>query len=1161
VSGHWEDIRRLAIAFRRELAIPQTPLAHARDVLTAALHQEGLTACALAPSHPLLAGAQAVFDPESHRIWYDNTLDDATVQLVLAHEVGHSRLHGDRAACTAAQAIRSGLDGASTSGLAVVEGYGPEARQEHEANLFARELLLPASAARTAFIADGLGLTDFVKATGLPEPVLAQHLVYSVLVSDLIDVNEAKLFKTEASEPSLDQSQAKAAAAEGPLLVVAGPGTGKTRALVGRVTHLLGEGVAPSSILALTYSNKAAEEMRSRVAAVSPEAAVQMWIGTFHAFGLDVLRRFGNRIGIPVDPEVLSQVDGLALLEKDLNSLGLNQYLNLWDPTRALRDILTAISRAKDELIAPERYRELAEAMLAKAVDEQQHQDALQALEVAGVYAHYDAEVRARGAVDFGDLIARSVEVLRHQDGVALTELRAQFRHILVDEFQDVNHASAVLLQQLAGDGKGVWAVGDVRQSVYRFRGADPPNVRDFPKLFPGATVTSLSTNYRAQPSIVATYAAFAPQMEATAGHPFESWKVSRPDANAEVLVRVADDGDAEGDGIAKEAQRLAARTDDPIPLRNQAILCRSHLMLERIARRLERAGIPVLYLGDIFEREEVRDLLSLIALACEPDGRALIRVARFATYAIPLVDALALIRTAKERNLPFPQALELANDPSVKLSADGASGVNKLKRDIDGLCYGKSAWSLLSGYLLDRSDYLASLLEATSLAARQQRLAIYQFLQFALEQLEVQRIARPENQWKDPKRIFLDFVRRLAVYGDERQLRQVPDWANGLDAVRLMTIHGSKGLEFRAVFIPYLGARYMPSPRRPVICKPPVGMLLNEENAHAQEEECLFFVALSRAMDALCLSRASRYGKQTSNASRLLEAIQPSLACGDADSAEWAASPVTENHEQASALSPREDFDAKSLDVYIKCPRKYFYESVLGIPDRASGSAYVGFHRVVYEVLRWLREGRTAGRTITSNEVELYLQETWLRIGPHQHPYAPLYEAAAKSLIARARSRLDDGSGELLQPAWTIPLEHGRVSVTPEHVEVLAPTVDGAPRLRIRRTRTGRPTKSEHSKEIYGLYFAAARAHHPDHVPEIETLFLSTDEVAPVALDPKKAKSRLVKYDKAMLGIRSGAFDAVPSDRQCPRCPHFFICSVAEDGSSPTVPADPTPT
>ena len=257
-----------------------------------------------------------------------------------------------------------------------------------------------------------------------------------------------------AGVSALDDSQMTAARAEaGPHLIEAGPGTGKTRTLIARIEWLLEQGVDPTSILVLTFSNKAAEELRERVAASSPDAAPAIWAGTFHAFGLEILRKFGDRLGLDPNLRVADPGDALLLLEEELPSLPLKHYLRLYEPAFALRDMLTAISRAKDELIGPEGYRELGEEMLAVAGDDgDEVEKAEKAIEVAEVFAVYEGLLEARGVVDFADLIVKPVRLLQDDSEVG-EALRAQYEWILVDEYQDVNRASGVLLKLLAGVG------------------------------------------------------------------------------------------------------------------------------------------------------------------------------------------------------------------------------------------------------------------------------------------------------------------------------------------------------------------------------------------------------------------------------------------------------------------------------------------------------------------------------------------------------------------------------------------------------------------------------------------------------------------------------------------------------------------------------------
>ena len=918
----------------------------------------------------------------------------------------------------------------------------------------------------------------------------------------------------------------------GPLLLEAGPGTGKTRTLVGRIVFLLEQKVPPTAILALTFSNRAAEEMRSRVADVNPEDAARIWIGTFHAFGLELLRKYGTYIGLPARPRVLDPSDSIALLERLLPELNLNHYQNLYDPTIHLRDILAAISRAKDELVGPEEYAAFAESMLNLATAPDEVEAAEKAVEVAGVYKAYQEALDRENLLDFGDLISKAVYLLRTHTDVRDT-LRDAYHHILVDEYQDVNRASGLFLKEVAGAGAGLWVVGDTRQAIYRFRGAAPANMQRFGDDFPGAKVKSLRYNYRSQPAIVDVFAGLACDMRAGQGGPsFSRWEPKRPDSGGQVLMEVADDLTAEAKGIANEIERQRA---SGIPYSQQAILCRSHTNLGRMGAQLEELGVPVLYLGDLFERSEVRDMLSLLSLTCEPDGRGLVRVARFPEYDIPLNDVLALRELASERNVRFPDALNLAATATT-VSTKGKEGIALLARHIDGMRHVRP-WRLLAYYLFERSRYLDTLLYDQSVVGQQRLLALYQFLQFAREQ----RPAAP-GQANDAKLRLLQHIRQLEIYGDEKQLRQLPTWADGIEAVRLLTVHASKGLEFQAVYLPALGRGIFPASRQPQPCPPPKGMIDSKHNDHDDEEECLFFVALSRAKDVLCLSRPRRYGARNSNASDLLERIASLLPSSPSGPVTWRSSAPTE----ATAAEPEpaiEPYAAEDLEVYRRCPRQFLYECVLGLSRRREDSGYVEFHRCVYRVLRWMAEARATGSTVDESAALAYLAKVWEEQGPQEHLFEEIYRNSAADLVRRAVSRPFTSAGNTSRPQWEVQVPLGRIHFTPDHVEVLD---DGSEV--IERLRTGRPTKSEMGKDIYALYVTAAQNAEPRVLRTVNVRYLSADQVDTVDLKPGTIATRLNHYNDAIRGILRKDFAPRPNDRNCPRCPHYFICPLGED-------------
>lgn len=527
--SHATDIRTLARAHAARLRVLTGGDACAESILAAAENDTGVSRVPVAAGDALLDGGDAVYDPEPRLIWYNRDVDSGLAAMYQAHEYAHLWLgHAGRLRCDKRDIDPEAPEEPVPVGVHRVECYGPKERRERDANIFARELLLPTDLLRQWFVDQGLGAIEIAERVGVPFGVVHHQLAYAVLVGDLPrsgveerseSEDDAGLVTPASLIASLDASQRDAACIDhGPVLVEAGPGTGKTLTLVARVLHLLDCGVDPRSILALTFSNKAAEEMRERVARVAPDSAPLIWIGTFHAFGLELLRKYGTRIGLPTDPRVLDPVDAMFLLEQDLSALKLHYYQHLPEPTRYLKDMLAAISRAKDELATPDDYEREALAMLAAAQDDEAVQTAEKALEVARVYRVYQTALIEQGALDFGDLIARAVALLRDETLDVGAVVRETYPRVLVDEYQDVNRASAILLAALAGDGRGLWVVGDARQSIYRFRGAAPLNMARFTTDFPGGRVLRLSTNYRSQPPIVDVVSRFAAGMPALPG-------------------------------------------------------------------------------------------------------------------------------------------------------------------------------------------------------------------------------------------------------------------------------------------------------------------------------------------------------------------------------------------------------------------------------------------------------------------------------------------------------------------------------------------------------------------------------------------------------------------------------------------------------------------
>jgi DNA helicase-2/ATP-dependent DNA helicase PcrA len=1216
---HWSYIRAQArlrhhevLDYAAHATQPQPSGAMTAEQFLA--HAESLTGLVRVPlpsGDPLLYGAQATLDDGF--IYYDAETTPWLALYYQAHEFAHHWLHNGGSLCSGEDVDFTDSEDKALYGEGRIEAYGPHQRRETEANVFAREFLLPGDELRRLYLEEILNAAQIASRFGLALDFVLHNLAYALLAPDVEGAFSAPKADDESETQSadsltLDESQRVAAhSAHTPMLVAAGPGTGKTRTLVGRILHLLDSGVTPDRMVALTFSNKAGEEMHERVERFAPDAAQKIWVGTFHAFGLELLRRYWQQAGLPPRARVLDPVDALFILERSLPQLNLDHYQNLYEPTTHLGTILAAISRAKDELVSPDKYAELAEAMLTRARSEgdvEGTRRAERAAEVARVYRFYQSHLEREGLLDFGDLIFRTMRLLREREDVR-AEVRAQYRHVLVDEYQDVNRACGVLLGLLTDRGEGLWVVGDARQALYRWRGAAPAQVRHFLKDFPHGHTQALTVNYRSLPPIVSLVSVVASQMrvlptsdsqtEAAAKAErtdFCSWYAHRHESDATqdevsaVRFEIATDADAE----AREVARLIkSRKERGVPFRSQAIICRKHSQLVKFAKTLEAEGVPALYLGDIFERSEVRDLLALVALACDGSGRTLPRVARFPEYNIPLHEVRAVLQSAKKTEREFPGALasfkpahdmsviarnkiekaitETDETKSLAVGEDGAGkeGLARLIYHLAHVTHLQSAWKVLANYLFVHSRYLAPLLADDSSAGAQRCLAIYQLLQFLHN--EGARAVETTNE-SDARRAILRYVRRLKSLSEDKSLRPVPVSAEGLDAVRLTTVHGAKGLEWSCVYLPYLGRGHFPAKRQHESCPPPADMVKTfsdgeegvdeaQKDLHLEEEECLFFVALSRARDSLCLSRAERYGGNNSKASELLEKIEEHLPRAANGPATWSTeieqdvtAVISETTQQPADTKPL--FTERQLGAYLKCPRKYFYEQRLYLSGRGEETAYLRFHSCVYEMLAWLAGERMAGR-LAEDSVDAFQEDAqaqltclWRVKGPVGHVYESFYREQAALMVERAVRHYARARGRLFQQTWLIERPGALVSLTPDYVELIQEANSAT--LLLRQTRTGRPPAKTPDDDIYALLYAIAAEHFPQARSRIEVLYLSTDEIIELNLSQRTINTRLKHYDAAVAGILSGEFPPEVSEHQCPRCAHFFTCPKAED-------------
>ncbi|WP_291139775.1 UvrD-helicase domain-containing protein [Dokdonella sp.] len=447
------------------------------------------------PDDSALSGADAVLVRAFRQIIVRDDVDVPERAFLVAHEFGHWVLHPEeQEGCR--KVIVSHLNPAEddTLGAKRVEAYGARERAELQANLFARDLLLPHALARALFDA-GRTAGQIAAELELPLELVRQQLLDAVLLPhDAISEESPE----PALSPTIEQRDAARSDAR-TSLVVAGPGTGKTATLLMRIEHLLANGTMPAELLVLTFSNRAARELVDRLEAAGVPGAHEMWVGTFHAFGLEFLRKNHERFGLRPEFGVADKMAQIALLEPHIYGLPLRSFNPLGDPLPWLDQVVKTTQRAKDELLDAEAFGTMVEDSAARSDADRLARER----DVATLYRHYESLLRAHGGlVDFGDLIMLPARALGAGMGEFLPSV-GRFRHMLVDEYQDVNRASAELVKALAANADSLWVVGDPRQAIYRFRGASMRNIVRFEDDFPKHRVFRLNGNWRSFEEIV----------------------------------------------------------------------------------------------------------------------------------------------------------------------------------------------------------------------------------------------------------------------------------------------------------------------------------------------------------------------------------------------------------------------------------------------------------------------------------------------------------------------------------------------------------------------------------------------------------------------------------------------------------------------------------
>ncbi len=634
----------------------------------------------------------------------------------------------------------------------------------------------------------------------------------------------------------------------GPLLIVAGAGSGKTKALTTRIAYLLAaRGVQPGEVLAITFTNKAAAEMRERVAAVVGGRARAMWVMTFHSACVRILRAEAKKLGFSSTFSIYDAADSQRLMTLVCRDLDL-------DPKRfPARSMSNQVSDLKNELVDHESFAAKAETVADK--------------QLAAVYALYQARLKEANALDFDDLIMTTVDLFQAFPDVA-EHYRRRFRHVLVDEYQDTNHAQYVLVRELVGaaGGRGerqtapgavapaeLCVVGDADQSIYAFRGADIRNIEDFENDYPDATVVLLEQNYRSTQTILSAANAVIAK---NAGRKDKRLWTDTGDGER-IVGYVADNEHDEAAFVAAEVDQLG--DDRGVRPGDVAVFYRTNAQSRVFEEVFIRVGLPYKVVGGVrfYERKEVRDALAYLRVLANPtDTVSLRRILNTPRRGIGERAEACLDAFASRERLPFSEALRRCDEVggmatrSAKAVAEFAALMDELRALVAG---GMPPAEVLEA-VLDRTGYLAELGASTDPQdeSRVENLA------------ELVGVAREFSE-RSPEGGVAEFLEQVSLVADADQ---VPGEGEGV--VTLMTLHAAKGLEYPVVFLTGLEDGVFPHLRT-----------LGDER-ELQEERRLAYVGITRARERLYLSRAhlrSAWGQTSYNPpSRFLDEVPDAL-------------------------------------------------------------------------------------------------------------------------------------------------------------------------------------------------------------------------------------------------------------------------------------------
>jgi len=942
---------------------------------------------------------------------------------------------------------------------------------------------------------------------------------------------------------------------QGPLLIVAGAGTGKTTVIARRIAHLIASGRArPSEILALTFNEKAAAEMEERVDVLVPYGYADTRISTFHAFGEEVLGSFGIEIGFAPGFTVLDQTAQAIFLSEHLEALVLRHYAPLSDPTKYLSHLARFFNKLKDYPISTRELATFAERALAAAGDEAERDRAERTLELALAAGHYERLLWKQGFVDFGDLLSLTLRLF-DESPAALRNYQERFRYVMVDEFQDTNPVQFEIVRRLTAPHRNLVVVGDDDQSIYRFRGAHLQNILKFHEFFPGARSIVLHTNYRSSREILKTARRLIQvnqdrletrlgiSKELTSEKTGPAPRIKELSTEAEEAAWVA--------GEIRAAVESGARC-----CRDFAILVRSNRNAEPFLAALDGQGVPYYFSGSrgLFQRPEIRELIALLYSLSQDTREDYLYLLAQSAYSVPGEDLNRLVHALETEPSGLRALMERAARGSAPaaISDEGKERLGTMLADLRALeviARDKRVGEVLRSYL-ERRGVMKRLRAPTHFEDEIQARNIVKFFKLVQDFGTVAVVDRVP--------LFLRHLGMIMEHGEDPAVAEIGEES---DVVQVLTIHRAKGLEFPVVYLVQAATDRFPTRNRHGGLEVPVEMAPGETpNAelHKEEERRLCYVAFTRAKEELVATYAIDYGgkmlrQRSQFLSEAFDLGKPAPARKKRQTMEEllasGAGPAT-GLPTLSRPAAREPvlLSHDRIADYETCPLKYYFIKVLAVHPILTLDHRVNFGNAIHQAVAFALDRYRQGERPTFDQVADVFRANWREEGHRSEEHA---RRRFEQGVAALRSFLER-EVEGREPPTDVERVF-RIKLEDVVVQGRMDRVDEGPREVViadyKTTELDPEEKADEEarKSLQLSIYALAQREMTGRAPDrVELRYVLNGTVGSSTCTEGRLERTRDRILAIAESVRSGDFRPQPSERNCSICACRPICAAS---------------